>query len=158
MLLLEYRFGVQADGQQLWWHHKSKNIEQILAGGGQRFKRLRHWQSGTSAINLLKVVKGRLEDVAMMTRADHSGSVGVRGAGNLVRDLALSVLEIVVELVVELGYPVGRLVQMMKGLGRKWYVWSEMVEVLQRFKALWMHEEMMKEAVQMRWADADEDR
>ena len=47
---------------------------------------------------------------------------------------------------------------MMKGLGRKWYVFSEMVEVLQRFKALWIHEEMMKEAVQMRWTDVNEDR
>ena len=75
--LLEYKIGVQATGKQLWWHHKSKDIEQILGGGGQRFRRLRHWQSGTSGGSLLRAVKGRLDDMAMMTRADHSGSKGV---------------------------------------------------------------------------------
>ena len=138
----------------MWWHHKSKDIEQIPRGGGQRFRRLRHWQSGTSGRSLLQVVKGRLDDMAMMTRADHSGSEGVRGSGNLVKDLAVSVLELVVELVLELGYPIGRLVQMMKGLGRRWNVWSEMVMVLQRFRDLWIdHEEENRSVIEVAWTD-----
>ena len=100
------------------------------------------------------MVKGRLDDMAMVTRADHIASEGMRGSGNLVKHLAVFVFELVVKLVLELGYPIGRLVRMMKGLGRRWNVWSEMVMVLQRFRDLWTdHEEKNRSVMEVTWTD-----
>jgi hypothetical protein len=134
--VLEFSVGVQSCGRRLWWHHRSKNVESVLAGRGQNVRRLRHWRSGTVQRELLKVVGGRMDSMAWLTRADSDGAGGVRGAGDFRRDLKISVVELFLELVLVLDYPMSKLIQWIKEMCRSWYVWDEVVVVLQRMSDL----------------------
>jgi hypothetical protein len=107
-----------------------------LAGHGQNVRRLRHWRSGTVQRELLQVVGGRMDSMAWLTRADADGAGGVRGAGDFRRDVKIFVVELFLELVFVLDYPMSKLIQWVKGMCRSWYVWDEVVVVLQRMSDL----------------------
>ena len=77
-----------------------------------------------------------MDSMAWLTRADSDGAGGVRGAGDFRRDLKISVVELFLELVLVLDYPMSKLIQWVKGMCRSWYVWDEVVVVLQRMSDL----------------------
>lgn len=134
--MLEYRLGVCASGDRLWWHHRSKNIDSLLSGLGQKFRKLRHWRSGSSTRSMVQTVRARMEDVFMMTRWDGGWQTGCRGSGVGPRDVTVSVVEMLIELMWELGYPSGQLVRMFRGMGMVFSFWNNMVPVVQMLRRM----------------------
>ena len=78
------------------------------------------------------MVRSRLLDIMVMTRWRGGCEDGVRGAGNGERDLKISVVELVWELVQELGFLSSKLVRMFRGLARQQSVWVDMIPIVQR--------------------------
>ena len=77
-----------------------------------------------------------MDSMAWLTRADADGAGGVRGAGNFRRDVKMSVVELFLELIFMLDYPMSKLIPWVKGMCRSWYVWDKVVDVLQRLSDL----------------------
>lgn len=142
---LEYAVGVQECGDKLRWFHWSKNIGYVGETGRQKFKKLKHWRSGTTKTQLIGTLRTRLDDIAAMTRAeDGVAETSWRGSGCLQRDLQQSVGELVVEVYVTLGYRLREIVRLIKCMGRTSSMWAEAVSYVQSLKNKLEEEEREK--------------
>ena len=120
---LEYTIGVCSGGRRLWWRFNNKNIETILSTGRQGFKRLMAWDCGANTRSLLQVVRTKLESIVAMTRMDKLWVGGPAGSGDIVRDVTVAVLEMCIELVWCLGYPVAKLYRLIQGMRLRSALW-----------------------------------
>jgi hypothetical protein len=132
-VFLEFKIGVSDDGKKLrWWHH-NKNIEQIASDGKQKFKKLKHWRSGSAKRQMLGTLRARLDAIALMTRKGFVTG-GQRGSGNWKCDVCRSALELFTELHVALQYPLRDLVCLVRRMGRTSELWADILVNVQVMK------------------------
>jgi hypothetical protein len=124
---LEYSIGVGGCGAELRWHHKNKNAESILSIGKQKFMKLRPWKSGSYSRQLLGTVRTRLCSMLAMTKNNPGRSGGMRGDGDVVRDMIASTSEFVAELHLGLQYPMRALIRLLIAMARTSELWCDVV-------------------------------
>ena len=147
---LEYAIGVSAQGDALRWHHHNKNAESVMSGNKQKFLKLRPWGSGTYNRQLLRVVRSRLCDMLKMTKAVEGQVDGMRGDGDIVRDMIVTTMEFLTELHVCLQYPMRALIRLLVSMAAQSGLWSDVLCVVKQIA--WKYEKEKIEAAEIREA------